>query len=104
MGLPDPAAVDALTSSLKDLEGVKAVAVVAGNPVVVARYDITRTGYRSTGIALAAAGLAPPDDCWHHRKAAWFQGLDLTGRENAVLKAPACCSKPPRSTGGPGGD
>jgi hypothetical protein len=69
--------------------------------VVVVDYLLTRTDYQSLEHALDAAGLTPAAGRWARFKSGWYQNLDLTGRDNAEVPAPACCSKPPSVPSGP---
>lgn len=81
--------------ALAGVAGVRGVSVSAARRLVTVRYEITEADYKVIRDALAAAGFASSDGWWARRKAAWYQSLDQTGRDNAGVKASACCNKPP---------
>jgi len=81
--------------ALARVAGVRGFSVDVGKHSVRVRYETKETDYQTIRNAVTAAGFPSADGWWARRKAALFQNLDLTGRENATVKPSACCSKPP---------
>lgn len=81
--------------ALNQIAGVRGLAVDLSHHLVRIRYETTETDYETIRNALSAAGLPPMHGWWADRKARWFQGLDLTRRENAGVRPSPCCNKPP---------
>ena len=93
--LQHPADDVAAERALAGIDGVLGVSVDHAKRWVAVDYLITKTDYQSLERALEAAGLTPATRGWARLRSAWYQNLDLTGRENAAEPTPACCNKPP---------
>jgi len=83
-----------VSEHLAQLPGVRTAVVESSRHRVVVVYDINRLSYRQVLEALAQAGLPTPDTWWWRLKGNWLEYLDTTGRENAHLPEPSCCSHP----------
>ena len=94
-GLSDAAQGEHLEQALNQITGVRGLAIDLPHRLVRVRYETTETDYQTIREVLAAAGLSPMRGWWADQKARWLQSLDLTSRENAGVKPPACCNKPP---------
>lgn len=98
IGLPalrDPADDRAAEQALAGIDGVLGVSVDHAKRRLAVDYLVTKTDYQSLERALVTAGLKPATGGWARFRSAWYQNLDLTGRENAAEPTPACCNKPP---------
>ncbi|MFZ0790463.1 MAG: heavy metal-associated domain-containing protein [Chromatiaceae bacterium] len=93
--LQDPHDDVAAERALAGIDGVLGVSVDHAKRWVAVDYLVTKTDYQSLERALEAAGLTPATGGWARFRSAWYQNLDLTGRENAAEPTPACCNKPP---------
>ena len=80
--------------ALQRLPGVLATATDVGKSSVTVVYDITRIDYRRVLDSLAEAGFPVADNWWSRFRTNWLQNLDVTGRENANVPTPPCCSNP----------
>ena len=93
--LSDLADGEHIEQALNRVAGVRGFAVDTSRHLVRIRYETTETDYETIRTVLSVADLSPVHGWWADRKARWLQGLDLTSRENAGLKSPPCCNKPP---------
>lgn len=83
-----------LEQVLQKVEGVKGVIADTGKHSLLVAYDVTRTDYRSLCGLLEGEGF-PVKDNWLARiRGNWYQYLDTTGRDNAHVPEPPCCSNP----------
>ena len=83
-----------ILARLRAMDGV--MEVVGGEKLDIrVTYDLQCTDFAALLTALRKEGVEPSPSRWFRLKAAWFQYLDETGRENAHLPAPPCCNQPP---------
>lgn len=95
--LAEPLTIDTARRMLGRLRAMDGVLEVVGGEKLDIRvtYDFLRTDFGALLAALREEGVEPSSSRWFQLKAAWFQYLDETGRENAKLSAPPCCNRPP---------
>ena len=98
--LAEALTIDSARRILERLRVMGGVQEVAGGEKLDIRvtYDFQCTDFGALLTALREEGVEPSHSRWFRFKAAWFQYLDETGRENSNLPAPPCCNQPP-STG-----
>ncbi len=89
--------IDSARRILERLRTMGGVREVAGGEKLDIRvtYDPQCADFAALLTALREEGVEPSNSRWFRFKAAWFQYLDETGRENADLPAPPCCNRPP---------
>jgi hypothetical protein len=95
--LSETLTIDGARRILERLRAMEGVKEVSGGEKLDIRvtYDLQCTDFAALLAALKEEGVTPSPSRWFRLKAAWFQYLDETGRENANLPTPRCCNQPP---------
>ncbi len=93
-GLTHQADADKLEQVFSAIGGLKGVAADPVKHRVVVVYDVTKTDYRTLCRILEEQGFPPTNGLWSRMLGNWYQYLDTTGRENAHVPEPPCCSNP----------
>lgn len=91
-----PDALLATGDAIRELPGVKNIAIESDRRELRILYDASQVNYSEIIQLLTDADLPPVDHWWARLKARIYQFSDSNARDNAKAPPPACCNKSPR--------